>query len=236
MLRIIRLAAFLLIGLALGLGLKAYMQQSEMNENIDSEEEISSLTPPSSGEDEGEDSIATVLTPPQQQAVTTSVPGVAIGGPFTLLDQDGKTVTEKDFHGSYTLIFFGFTYCPAVCPTELQKMLQAMELAGPDKAAKIKPVFISVDPERDDVATVKEYVARFDKRLIGLTGTPEQVETAKKAFRVYASKAQMEGMEDYMMDHSAFMYLMGPDGANIAIYPAKDTAEQIAEDLKGKVE
>lgn len=113
-------------------------------------------------------------------------------------------------------------------------MAQALEILGEEKAAKIQPIFITVDPERDTAEALKVYVAEFHPKLVGLTGTAEQIEAVKKAYRVYASKVQMEGMEGYMMDHSAFTYLMGPDGANLAIYPAKDTAEQIAEDLKGR--
>jgi cytochrome oxidase Cu insertion factor (SCO1/SenC/PrrC family) len=222
---------FLIVGFGVGLAIKSRMQSDTMEQDIEGEQEIASLTA-ASGDEEAD--AATIIKPPTSEA-DPSMPGVSIGGPFTLVNQDGKTVTEKDFAGNYLLVFFGFTYCPEVCPTELQKISRVMELVGPDKAAKIQPVFISVDPERDDVQTVKEYIGQFHEKLVGLTGTPEQVEAVKKAYKVFASKIQMEGMDGYMMDHSAFTYLMGPDGANIALYPAKDTAEQIAEDLKGKI-
>lgn len=102
-------------------------------------------------------------------------------------------MTEKDYAGSYTLVFFGFATCPEVCPTELQKMAQALEILGEEKAAKIQPIFITVDPERDTAEALKVYVAEFHPKLVGLTGTAEQIEAVKKAYRVYASKVQMEG-------------------------------------------
>lgn len=223
---------FLIVGFGIGLAMKAQMNTSSMEQDIEGEQEISSLNAASGDEDAD---AATVIRPAQSRPDPAAMPGVAIGGPFTLVNQDGKTVTEKDFAGRYMLVFFGFTYCPDVCPTELQKMARVLELLGADEAAKIQPVFISVDPERDDAETVKNYIAQFDDRLIGLTGSPEQIGEVKKTYKVFASKVEMEGMDGYMVNHSAFMYLMGTDGKNIALYPAQDTAEQIAGDLKGKI-
>lgn len=163
------------------------------------------------------------------------VAGASIGGPFTLVDQNGRTVTEKDFPG-WLLIYFGFTYCPAVCPTELQKMATVMKKLGPDKAAKIRPLFISIDPERDTPEALKGYVAMFDPRLEGLTGTVEQIEAVKREWRVYAAKVQDPGASDYTMDHSSFTYLMSPDGRLAGLYKAQDKAEDIARDIAGKLE
>lgn len=164
----------------------------------------------------------------------TPVAGAAIGGPFTLTDQDGKTVTEKDFPG-WLLIYFGFTYCPAVCPTELQKMAAVMKKLG-SRAGMVQPLFISIDPERDTPAILKGYVPMFDPRLKGLTGTARQIESVKKEWRVYAAKVQDPGASDYTMDHSSFMYLMAPDGRLAALYKAQDKAEDIARDIAGKLE
>lgn len=134
-----------------------------------------------------------------------------IGGPFTLVDGDGRTRTDAEFRGRLMLIYFGYTYCPDVCPTELQAMAQAVELLGED-ASKVQPIFITVDPERDSPEVVKAYAANFGAGMIGLTGTPEQVAQAARAYRVYYRKASSESATDYLMDHSSIIYLMGPDG------------------------
>lgn len=152
----------------------------------------------------------------------------AFGGPFTLTDQNGKTVTEKDLSGKYRLIFFGFTYCPAICPTELAKITNAMKGLG-DQAANIQPVFISVDPERDTPEKMKSYVSLFHPSLIGLTGTSDQVKQTLKAYKVYAAKVQDDGMSDYTMDHSSFIYFIGPDDRLLHIFKTQDTALQMTE-------
>lgn len=169
-------------------------------------------------------------------ASTTVQSSVPIGGPFTLTDQDGKTVTDADYRGKYLLIYFGYTYCPDVCPTELGTMARAMDLLG-RQADKVQPMFISVDPERDTVAHLKDYVGLFHPNLVGLTGTPEQVKAAAKAYRVYYAKAPQEGGKtgDYLMDHSSFLYLMGPDGRFLGVYPAGTTADRVAQDLGSRI-
>lgn len=170
-----------------------------------------------------------------QESSTMQVAGAAIGGPFTLVNEGGTTVTEQDFAGQYKLIYFGFTYCPAICPTELQKITLALNTLAEedaDMAGKIRPVFISVDPERDTPDVLKEYVTLFHPRMTGLTGSPQQVEAAKKSFRVYAAKVQTEEANDYTVDHSSFIYFMGPDNSLISIYRMEDTAAQIAADIK----
>ncbi len=169
-------------------------------------------------------------------ATSTVQSSVPIGGPFTLTDQDGKTVTDADYRGKYLLIYFGYTYCPDVCPTELGTMARAMDLLG-RQADKVQPMFISVDPERDTVAHLKDYVGLFHPNLVGLTGTPEQVKAAAKAYRVYYAKAPQEGGKpgDYLMDHSSFLYLMGPDGRFLGVYPAGTTADRVAQDLGSRI-
>ena len=127
-----------------------------------------------------------------------------MGGDFTLVDQDGKTVTQADFADSYKLVFFGFSYCPSICPTELQKITLVLGDLGDEIANKITPIFISVDPERDTPEQLKQYVVQFNPRLVGLTGTPEQIEAVTKSFRIYATKVENDMMDEYMMDHSSF--------------------------------
>lgn len=158
---------------------------------------------------------------------TQSVAGVKIGGPYTLTDHTGKSVTEKDFQDKYKLIYFGFTYCPAVCPTELQKMAKALEILGP-LADKIHPLFITVDPERDSVDVMSQYVAHFHPDLIGLTGTPSQIQSVLKDYKIYAARVEDEDASDYTMDHSSFIYLMSPEDNLLHIFRTQDSAEDIA--------
>lgn len=160
--------------------------------------------------------------------------GAALGGPFTLVDQDGRTVTEKDFAGRYMLVYFGYTYCPDICPLDVQdlaKGLKLFEAKDPARAAKVVPIFITVDPERDTPAVLKEFVAAFHPRLVGLGGTPAQVDAAKKAWRVYAKKAAATNGPDYLVDHTALTYLMGPDGKPISFTDHDADATQIAAEL-----
>jgi cytochrome oxidase Cu insertion factor (SCO1/SenC/PrrC family) len=140
-----------------------------------------------------------------------SIGEALVGGPFAMTDQNGKRVSEKDFLGRYMLVFFGFTYCPDVCPTELQVMTAALaELGEAGKA--IQPVFVSIDPDRDTAENVKAYVANFGGTLIGLTGSAEDVAVMAKAYRVFYQKVPGPTGQDYTIDHSSIIYLMGPDG------------------------
>jgi protein SCO1/2 len=151
---------------------------------------------------------------PQIPGVIREVP---VGGPFTLVAHDGRTVTEKDLEGKLTLMFFGYRYCPDFCPNELQKCTEVLEQLGPD-AAKVQAWFVSIDPERDRPEDLAEYVSLFDPRIVGLSGSAEQVAGAAKAWRVYYAKAQQDESSDYLMDHSTYSYLMGPDGQNVAVF------------------
>lgn len=153
-----------------------------------------------------------------------------VGGPFSLTDQSGKRVTEKDFAGKYMLVFFGYTFCPDICPTELQVMTAALDSMGP-KADKITPVFISVDPDRDTPEVLRSYVENFGPRLVGLTGSAEEIAAVAKAYRVYFAKAGKEGSEDYLMDHSSIIYLMGPDGRYVKHFTYTADAPGLARDL-----
>ncbi|KAL2902001.1 Protein SCO1-like protein 1 mitochondrial [Bienertia sinuspersici] len=138
-----------------------------------------------------------------------SVGQAAIGGPFNLINHEGKRVTEKDFLGKWTVFYFGFTHCPDICPDELQKLAAAVDKIKKKSGIEIVPVFISVDPERDTVEQVKEYVQEFHPSLIGLTGDPEEIRKVARAYRVYYMKTTEEG-SDYLVDHSIVMYLMSP--------------------------
>ena len=144
-----------------------------------------------------------------------SVGQALVGGPFTLTDHNGRRVTDADFRGKYMLIMFGFTYCPDICPSGLQVMSAALDQLGA-KADKIVPVFISVDPERDTPEQLAQYVQSFHPRLVGLTGTAEEIAAAAKAYRVYYKKvADAKSTAGFTYDHSALIYLMGPDGAYV---------------------
>ena len=162
--------------------------------------------------------------------------GVAlVGGPFSLTDQDGRRVSEKDFLGRHMLVFFGFTYCPDICPTELQVMMAALDAMGP-QGEEIQPVFVSIDPERDTPEVLKSYVENFGARLIGLTGTPEEIAAAAKAYRVYYAKAGDQSSPDsYLMDHSSIIYLMGPDGRFVKHFPYTTDVAKLTAELKEAV-
>lgn len=138
-----------------------------------------------------------------------------IGGPFKLTDHTGRRVTEADFKGRFSLVYFGYTFCPDVCPAELQVISAALDELGP-KAEKVTPVFISIDPERDTVEQMKSYVAHFHKSLVGLTGSVEEVRAAAKAYRIYYARAKDDTSSDYVMDHSSIVYLMSPEGEYLA--------------------
>lgn len=161
----------------------------------------------------------------KQDKGSSSIVSTGIGGPFTLVDQDGKTVTEKDFAGKYMLIYFGFTSCPAICPTELQKIAEVYKSLPKESQNRIQPVFISVDPERDTPKVLKNYVDLFMPELIGLTGSVEQIDAVKKAYKIYAGKVP-EG-DSYTMDHSSFIYFMGLDAQVIGIFKTSDKPADI---------
>jgi protein SCO1/2 len=163
------------------------------------------------------------------RSVTTSGKAL-VGGPFELVGEDGKTVTDKDFRGRYMLVFFGFTHCPDICPAELQVMSAALEGIGSD-ADKIVPIFITVDPERDTPEAVTAYVKNFGPNFVGLSGSPEAIAKAAKAYRVTYQKAEGEG-GNYSVDHSAILYLMGPDGEFITHIPYGTSASKMTEILR----
>jgi cytochrome oxidase Cu insertion factor (SCO1/SenC/PrrC family) len=153
--------------------------------------------------------------------------GLSLGGPFSLTNQAGQPVTERDYAGRWMLVYFGYSFCPDVCPTELGTMAAALDALGP-AAERVTPVFVTVDPQRDTPAALADYVARFHPRLQGLTGTPEQVAEVARRYRVYYARAQRPDMTDYLMDHSSFIYLVGPDGRVRSLFRPDQRPEDIA--------
>ena len=164
------------------------------------------------------------------QGVAGSPLAGAIGGPFQLVDQNGKTVTEADLRGKWSLIYFGYTHCPDACPTALNDISIALSELGV-KRDQVRPVFITVDPERDTPKVLKDYVTAFDAPIVGLTGTPEQVAKAAKGYRVYYAKHTEPG-GDYSMDHSSVIYVMDPEGRFTATFTPDSSPEDIAARLK----
>ena len=161
--------------------------------------------------------------------------GIAsIGGPFSLTDHKGVQKSEADFRGKYMLIYFGYTFCPDVCPTALQVMTQAMDKLEPDTQKKITPVFITIDPARDTVKQLNAYVDNFHPQMVGLTGTDEQIAAVARAYRVFYGRAR-EGNEettDYLMDHSSIVFLMDPDGEYVTHFTHATPPDKMAERLK----
>ena len=155
---------------------------------------------------------------------------VAIGGPFHLVDQNGQPFTDQDMKGKPHLVFFGYTHCPDICPTTLFEMSQLMRKLGPD-ADRIGALFITVDPERDTPAALKDYLASFDPHLRGLTGAQPAIDQAIKDYRVYAKKVPLQG-GDYTMDHTALVYLMDKDGRFVAPFDMQRAADNEAAELR----
>jgi protein SCO1/2 len=154
-----------------------------------------------------------------------------IGGAFTLTDNTGKRVTDQDFHGKYTLVFFGFTSCPDICPAGLQLIAGALEKLG-TKAQRITPIFISVDPQRDTPEKLAAYVKNFDPRLVGLTGTPEEIAAVAKAYKVYYAKVpSTELPDDYTMDHTSIIYVMDPKGEFVTHFTPSTSVDDMAAKL-----
>ena len=176
-----------------------------------------------------------VVRPPvSTESPSQNVAGITIGGPFSLIDQDGNTKTDKSWPGKYLILYFGFTHCPDVCPLGLNNITEALNALPAETVEKIQPVFITVDPLRDDVAALKNYVPLFHKKLVGLTGTEKQIEAVKTSYRVYAQK--QGDRPNYMVNHSAFTYLIAPNGELLRAFPHNTAPSEIADAIKTIVE
>lgn len=160
---------------------------------------------------------------------------VTVGGPFTLTDGDGTVVTEARFRGKWLLVYFGFTHCPVACPTALLEVADALHRLG-DAAAAVQPLFITVDPERDTAATLRDYVGSFDPRIVGLTGTAEQIDRVARAYGVvYEAHRRGPDDRDYVVDHSTYIYLMDPAGNFVRGFDAEATGADIAAALRARM-
>ncbi len=169
--------------------------------------------------------------PPLEQA---PLAGADVGGDFALTGSDGQTVRWGDFTGKWRIVYFGFTYCPDICPTDMSRMAQGLKLYAqdaPDLAAQVVPIFISIDPERDTPDKVGQFVAAFSDRAVGLTGTPEAIKAAADSFGVFYSKGETTGDGAYLMNHSNVVYLFDPQGNPIAMLPTDQGPEAVAAEL-----
>lgn len=176
--------------------------------------------------------------PADGQAQRPPLEGARIGGPFTLTDQDGGTVRDTDFAGKYRLVYFGYSFCPDVCPVDLQKLMRGLarfEQADPARGAKVQPIFISIDPQRDTPAALKPFVARYHPRLLGLTGTPDQIAAAAKAYVVTYHRVEGSAPDRYLMAHTQLAFLMDPDGKPLALVPLDDPSTDADEGAPDKV-
>ncbi|MCW5646250.1 MAG: SCO family protein [Sphingopyxis sp.] len=183
--------------------------------------------------------MATACNPPADApAATPPLEGARIGGPFTLTDQNGNTVRDTDFAGQYRLIYFGYSFCPDICPVDLQKLMRGLaqfEKADPARGAKIAPLFITVDPARDTPEALKPFVARYHPRLLGLTGTPDQIAAVAKAYVVTYHKVDGSAPDRYLMAHSQLAFLMDPAGKPLALLPLDDPSTDADEGAPDKV-
>ena len=176
--------------------------------------------------------VATALVLSQPLVCAANSP-VTIGGPFTLTSPDGTPVTEQTYRGKWLLVYFGFTSCPDSCPTALLEISAALEKLGPD-ADKLQPLFITVDPQRDTPTVMGNYTQSFDSRIVGLTGTPQQIAAVAQEYGVYyAPRKSGPGAEDYVMDHSTYLYLMDAEGKFVRGFDADTPGERIAEAVRG---
>ena len=176
----------------------------------------------------------TDASPTPEPAGEPPLEGATIGGPFELLNSQGATVRWSDFDDRYRIVYFGYAYCPDICPTDVQRMMQGYRLFAedePELADQIAPIFITIDPERDTPEVVGEFTSAFSDRLIGLSGTPEQVRAAADAFRIYYEKGEMQSGGGYLMDHSNVVYLFGREGEPLATLPVDLGAEAVATEL-----
>jgi len=174
------------------------------------------------------ESALVVIAPPAPAATST----VTIGGPFTLSAPDGKMVTDQTFRGKWLLVYFGYTFCANSCPTMLLEIATALKKLGAD-AAKVQPLFITIDPQRDTAEVMQQYTQSFDPRIIGLTGTSQQIAAVAKEYGAYYIRhGTGPGAEDYVMDHSTYLYLMDPEGKYVRAFDSSTSGDRIADALR----
>ena len=179
--------------------------------------------------------------PAGQSAAANAEPplkGARIGGPFALTDQDGKTVRDTDFAGKYRIVYFGYSFCPDICPVDVQKLMLGLaqfEKADPGRGAKVQPIFITVDPERDTAAALKPFVSRYHPRLIGLTGPLDQITKVARSYAVSFRKAEGSAPDRYLVGHTQIAFLMGPDDKPISALPLDDPSTDVDEGAPDKV-
>jgi protein SCO1/2 len=161
-------------------------------------------------------------------------PGISLGGAFSLTRQDGVAVTERDYADRFLLVYFGFTYCPDICPTELGRIADVMDSLGP-AAERVTPVFITIDPARDTTEQLADYVSRFHPKMQGLTGTAEQISAVARQFRVFYARAQSANSTEYLMDHSSFIYLVGPDHQVRTLFRPDTAVETMTRAVNGQL-
>lgn len=161
--------------------------------------------------------------------------GARLGGPFTLTNQDGRQVTDQAFAGKYRIMYFGYTYCPDVCPTDVRNIgaaVRVLDKSDPALAAKIVPVFVSVDPVRDTPPVLKSFVSNFHPRMVGLTGSPAAIDAVAKEYAIYYKKGDEAPGGGYTVDHSRVAYLMDPEGKPLALLPQDQAPEKIATEIR----
>lgn len=161
-------------------------------------------------------------------------PGISLGGPFSLVRQDGVAVTERDFAGQSLLLYFGFTYCPDICPTELGRIADVVDALGP-AGQRVTPLFITIDPQRDTPAALADYVGRFHPRMQGLTGSVEQIRDVAARYRVYFQRRDSPDATHYLMDHSSFMYFVGPDARVRTLFRSDASVEEMTRSISGQL-
>jgi protein SCO1/2 len=174
----------------------------------------------------------------KETADATAAPplaGAAIGGPFALIDQNGRAVTDRSFAGRFRIMYFGYTFCPDVCPTDMATVGAAMKLLDASdraRSSRVQPIFVSVDPARDTPPVLKQFVAAFYPRMVGLTGTPTAIAAVAKQFGIYASKGAASADGGYLVNHSRQAYLMDRDGKPLALLPVEQGPQAVADEVK----
>lgn len=166
---------------------------------------------------------------------TPPLAGARIGGPFTLTNQDGQRVTDQSFAGKYRIMYFGYTYCPDVCPVDVQNIalaMRALDKSDPALSARIVPIFVTVDPARDTPAVLKQFTTAFYPRFVGLTGTPDEIAKVKNSFAIFSQAQPPQPGGAYTVNHSRLAYLFGPDGEPLALLPQDKGANEIVSEIK----